>query len=519
MAASRNQLSAEMAGDGLSALRVLLPGTLPAADRRGPFDRAPFRLALVVAVVVAYAFLSFSLAPSLGPSVGVLAVLPVTVGGLMFGVRGGALAGLAAIPANSVLVNLAGAAESGVIIAVSDLPAAAALVVALVLVWDWPAGHRREDVNGPPTSHAGDRSSTEASLTPSDEIAEDAGEAAEDGVAVGEAALADLDDIRAAALNMSTGADLERKGFPVISPARGAELEQTSAQSIEEVIADLGNLMAIGLNSTYSGHTMLWPQDLRSFRGISSFMKVLRVIEEGRADPQRVSALLRNELEITIKLNFEAELASNNEDFHKERGTVPQDVFSDYYKAHRRYEDGERESGRVRYAGYCILYALANIDQLGPADLIARWVDRRRLSIELPWDMDIWLIDQYFKRPDVAGTAAAARHAELTAGFNLDGGRIRQSRWSAAWDVHGMLISARNVDVSDIPTIEVLAIPRERPGFEDMERCRITDNFLEHAGYLEGPLGQMLVQEQAQAKQDAAGTDQTKGAEAGGQAE
>ena len=130
MAASRNRLSAEMAGDGLSALRVLLPGTLPAADRRGPFDRAPFRLALVVAVVVAYAFLSFSLAPSLGPSVGVLAVLPVTVGGLMFGVRGGALAGLAAIPANSVLVNLAGAAENGVIIAVSDLPAAAALVVA-----------------------------------------------------------------------------------------------------------------------------------------------------------------------------------------------------------------------------------------------------------------------------------------------------------------------------------------------------------------------------------------------------
>ena len=87
-----------------------------------------------MAVVVGYAFLSLALAPTMGTSTGVLAVIPVTIGGLLFGTRGGALVGLAAIPSNAVLIDLAGSGNNGVIIGVSDLPGATALVIAGSLI-------------------------------------------------------------------------------------------------------------------------------------------------------------------------------------------------------------------------------------------------------------------------------------------------------------------------------------------------------------------------------------------------
>ena len=134
MAVDLTQSQDEQTEGGLAALRVLLPGTMSVPDQSGPFERSWLRLAFVVAVVVGYAFLSLALAPGMGTSTGVLAVIPVTIGGLMFGTRGGALVGLAAIPSNALLIDLAGGGNNGVIIGVADLPGATALVIAGSLI-------------------------------------------------------------------------------------------------------------------------------------------------------------------------------------------------------------------------------------------------------------------------------------------------------------------------------------------------------------------------------------------------
>jgi PAS domain-containing protein len=102
--------------------------------RAAPSRARGFRLAFVVAVVVGYAFLSLALVPTMGTSTDVLAVVPATIGGLLFGTRGGALVGFAAIPSNALLIDLAGGGNNGVIIGVSDLSGATALVIAGSLI-------------------------------------------------------------------------------------------------------------------------------------------------------------------------------------------------------------------------------------------------------------------------------------------------------------------------------------------------------------------------------------------------
>ena len=395
--------------------------------------------------------------------------------------------------------------------ALAAVAVAATLVIILVLVLVSSDDTPVEAAIGPLTTVPGGHLPATVSRAREGEGASDASEATGGAALADDAgALEDLEEIRALATGMSTSADLARKGLPAISNPRRAELEETASQSIEEVIADLGNLMTIAYNSTYSGHHALRNYDLGSYRGISSFMKVLRVIEEGRADPQRVSALLRTELDLTIRLFREAGIAAHNARAAKALGGPPLDVHSDFYNTHRREEDGEKELGRLTYFGYCTLYVLADIDQLRPAELLARWVDRDRQSlVMLPGDMDIWLIDQYFKQSGVAGAAAAARHADLTADLALDGGRVARSRWNAPWSIHDNMVVARGVDVSDIPTIEVLDIPNKRLGLDEGHRMQIMYNFLEHSGYLEGRFGQWLVMYKQQSQDKAAASEPT----------
>src|SRR5687767_13083242 len=67
------------------------------------------RVAMVAAAWALYGALYVALHSSAGPGLAALSAVPVVVAGTLLGVRWGLLAGLAALPVNTMLVNLGGA--------------------------------------------------------------------------------------------------------------------------------------------------------------------------------------------------------------------------------------------------------------------------------------------------------------------------------------------------------------------------------------------------------------------------
>jgi hypothetical protein len=95
-------------------------------------------------------------------------------------------------------------------------------------------------------------------------------------------------------------------------------------------------------------------------------------------------------------------------------------------------------------------------------------------------DFDVFLVDCYFAQEGAKGTAAARRHGELMGGLVLHDKTEKRSRWNAPWDIHDFLLGALNVNVEDIPTVDVLAIPRE-VAISPEAKDAVIENFLRHA--------------------------------------
>ena len=287
------------------------------------------------------------------------------------------------------------------------------------------------------------------------------------GVAVD---VAELGAIRAEAASIGTAADLARKGYPVISNPRSAELQRVAERTIEETIADLGHVMSMIFSSVQSGHEDAFGWTLAAYGGLPHQINVLRVIEEGRAEPTRVSALLRKELQVATAQYW-------RNDLQMWESAYPQ-KFTPTGRATGSSEIPKPPAKDYGRAGYAILYCLANIGELQPSGVLAGWLERPGAPAD-PGQRDIWLIDQYFRQASVSDTPAAMRHAELCAGLELDGGSIKQSRWNAMWSVNDIMVKMKDVDVSEIPTIEVLKTP-DGVNLTDTQRWGIHQNFMEH---------------------------------------
>ena len=95
-------------------------------------------------------------------------------------------------------------------------------------------------------------------------------------------------------------------------------------------------------------------------------------------------------------------------------------------------------------------------------------------------DIDVWLIDQYFRQVGPSAGEAARKHAELTAGAELEPRTIRRSKWNAPWEIGHWQLKATGVDTSDIPTIELVEIPHKMPWGRKLKKA-IIENFMEHA--------------------------------------
>jgi hypothetical protein len=285
----------------------------------------------------------------------------------------------------------------------------------------------------------------------------------------------------------TTNEDLVAKGFPLMSNPRKAAYTDTAEQNTQEVVADLGHPMVITFCRQNQNTAQNW-SNLAYWSGtIPPNIKVVRLIEEGRKNPDYVAGLLRKSVTACIQSYDHYRQARDDEWAAVRAGDRPDPMTREddvYYKEHRTFEDAIVEFIRLNTVVYFDFYTLANIGQLGPPRLLGEWIEK-----EKPWayqatDLDVWLIDCYFKQ--TASQAApeqsvfAAKHAALVGDAKISGSRVVESRWNAPWDIHDWMLGAKNVNLSDIETIDVLEIPQSIPLDDDVKK-QIIENFREYA--------------------------------------
>ncbi len=132
------------------------------------------------------------------------------------------------------------------------------------------------------------------------------------------------------------------------------------------------------------------------------------------------------------------------------------------------------------YVVYSSFYVMADMAQLDPV-LLGEWINKKKPRLYRSVEMDVWLVDCYFRQIGKA-SPAAARHAALTEGLAISGGVAVQSRWNAPWDRHHFLLRAGQVHTGDLETIEMLEIPMRLPDdLDEQKKEAILENFLKHA--------------------------------------
>lgn len=278
----------------------------------------------------------------------------------------------------------------------------------------------------------------------------------------------------------NTAEDLAEKGFPLHHPMRQKFVAQTAQQSTAEVVADLGNLIVAevlgsNINMKAPGYAIQ-----RYYKYAGPNIKVLRLIEEGRQNPSAVTPLLRDAVR-KLLTDYDEVRQACVKSWERGEECPGTSEIDRYYNEHRRYEHPQLEFPRMNDVGYMSLYILANIGQLN-RPLLADWLRKEKTWRYRCTGMEVWLVDYYFTQGGGKATEAAKRHAALTKGVEICGPNVRQSRWNAPWDVHEPLLGAADVNVRDIQTIEVLAIPPRLPdGIDKQAQEQIVQNFLDFA--------------------------------------
>jgi hypothetical protein len=281
---------------------------------------------------------------------------------------------------------------------------------------------------------------------------------------------------------VTTEADLAAKGFPRMSNPRKACYTQTAPQSTAEVVADLGNVPVMELCYLMrGGGNISMPNEILHYCDkIMPNIKVIRLIEEGRKDPAIVSSLLKDAVRQCLT-DYDKDLQGWNESRARGENASGTGDNDEYYNTNRKYECPQMEFRRINHVANMSLYILANIGQLD-ADLLAEWIRKEKPQLYHCPDMDLWLIDAYFRQASQSSSDAAGKYTGLTKGLNIAGEKAIQSKWNAIWDIHDHMFSAAKVNPESIETVETLRIPPELPAsLDEKTKEQIIRNFLDFA--------------------------------------
>jgi len=275
-------------------------------------------------------------------------------------------------------------------------------------------------------------------------------------------------------------ADLKRKGYPEKPKARQYVYEQTAEQSIPDVVEDMGNLFVTHLCRNTEGKSSAG--SMENLAGsIMPNVKVLRLIEHGRDNPEEVAVLLEEAIDESLAIYEEIGYLREEERKRITFGEATPPVVihrGGAYEETKSYSDPMYELQRLNYVINSSFYVLANIDGIQCPQLLADWIQTEKPRDYQCASMEAWFVDNYFNYT-VDDSDYAYVHAEITGDYSLSGQIRKVSAWDENWDIDHHMLTMKNVDVSGLETIEVFDIPTSIP-LANRELHQITGNFLNY---------------------------------------
>jgi len=180
-----------------------------------------------------------------------------------------------------------------------------------------------------------------------------------------------IDDIKESPINLrgreKMVAQLIEAGLPIQPNVQRVTQELFANQSLEELVLGLGDPWAAGVFS-FSGATMRWSEVGSLKHYLPKNLRVIRLIEEGRKDPQNVGSLVAADLRRRIAEFPETFLA-----FEEARLRTPDKTLG-IAVAHDGETIGSEEFRKYeedRYAISAAMWILVNIDFKKGIDAIA----------------------------------------------------------------------------------------------------------------------------------------------------
>jgi hypothetical protein len=235
---------------------------------------------------------------------------------------------------------------------------------------------------------------------------------------------------------------------------------ETARQSIEEVADDIGNywttcgLIAWMANGPANGTGDLAYTFARD-------VKVKRLIEAGRQDPERVGKLLVRKIESVIPHYHNARWLADMP--FKERLALPGGwrSASTYKPVQKNSDSAELRLDEIEFAVFNSLHVLANLQYRPGMDALAKVISMKApRACRYPAFL-VHVADSFLSRypQDTLSTAARAcmgTHRLLLKGAQPGGWRVQVSRWDSPGDIADPMLGILGLDDTPLRKPELL---------------------------------------------------------------
>jgi|GEM_PF-5754347 len=257
--------------------------------------------------------------------------------------------------------------------------------------------------------------------------------------------------------------EMVANGLPAMSNGRKMKVLPVLHLTTEETAADIGNVLTYSSIFLQHGSGYFYNEISGWAIGITSHTNVLRLIEEAQSNTELIQNLLDNQIQEIInkfpksKENFTEEnrLVSSGEKYS------PSISESDaHYAGKREYKNAIFEFERIHISAYSSFYILASIGKLNNAKALDSWISVSESSAYSCEDLNLWLIDAYARTQKLSSPEYFQSHHQITSD-KFKPKTVVRSKWNAPVDIHNPFAAAMNIDLKDIPTIEVLEIPSQ----------------------------------------------------------